>query len=406
MKLLILNYEYPPIGGGAGVITQKTAEGLANLGHDITVITTYYETSNSETSNAPASNSEAYNSETTNGVRLFRLHSRRRSIYQSNPLEMLSWMHAAKRFLKKHLKTEKYDLCIANFSLPGGEVAYSMKEMFNLPYVAVSHGHDIPWFFPEQMMWYHAACYQWIRKICMQSECNFVQSNEMLTNIKAFLGGTPAHNKLIYNGWDRGEFYPAPDKRNKRFTILYTGRLVLQKDPMTFLKAISILKDRIPDFKVHIVGDGKLRGKMEKYIAKNGLTQIVEFKNWLDKPQMAEEYQSCSLAVMPSLAEGMSIALLEALACGQYVIATKVSNNEILISEGVNGDFIPKGNPQVLADKIQTYYETKFSNGYLVPQSHFDALAPRFDWSAIVKQYEETLLAIIERCTIMGKVQR
>lgn len=43
MKLLILNYEYPPLGGGAGVITQNIAEGLSKLGHEISVVTTWFQ---------------------------------------------------------------------------------------------------------------------------------------------------------------------------------------------------------------------------------------------------------------------------------------------------------------------------------------------------------------------------
>ena len=92
MKLLVLNYEYPPLGGGAGVICKNIAEGLASLGHDITVLTTYYD-----------------GTETTcieNGVRVIRLKSRRKDIFQSNVREMLSWMITARRFLKKHLQTE------------------------------------------------------------------------------------------------------------------------------------------------------------------------------------------------------------------------------------------------------------------------------------------------------------
>lgn len=392
MKLLVLNYEYPPLGGGAGVISKNIAEGLAKLGHEITVLTTYYEGTEEVC--------------VENCVRVIRLKSKRKDIFQSNPREMLSWMHAAKRFLKAHLKTERYDLCFANFALPGGEVAFSMNDNFRLPYTVISHGHDIPWFFPEQMMWYHAACYQWIRKICIQSERNYVQSDEMLTNINAFLGGTPAKNKLIYNGWNRDKFLPDQSKRSKKFTILFAGRLVLQKDPMTFLNAILLLKNKISDFSVHIVGDGKKRNEMENFVAKNGLSKIVEFKNWLDKPQMIEEYQSASLTVMPSLAEGMSIALLEALACGQYVIATKVSNNEKLIQQGINGDFIEKRDAKALAEKILDYYENKFSNNYLVPQEIFDSFAGQFDWDNIVKQYEEDFLAIIEHCTIHRHVQR
>ncbi|MBR5983792.1 MAG: glycosyltransferase family 4 protein [Bacteroidales bacterium] len=382
MKLLVLNYEYPPLGGGAGIISKNIAEGLAALGNEVTVLTTYYEGTEEDS--------------IENGVRVLRLKSKRKDVFQSNIREMLSWMICAKRFLKKHLQVGKYDLCFANFALPCGEVAYSMKDMFHLPYVIISHGHDIPWFFPEQMMWYHAACYHWIRKICMQSKRNYVQSDEMLSNINAFLGGTTAKNKLIFNGWDRNKFFPDESKRAKKFTILFTGRLVLQKDPMTFLKAIKIAKEKISDLEVHIVGDGAMRKKMEDFVRQNGLENNVIFKNWLTTPEIIAEYQSASLTVMPSLAEGMSMALLEALACGQYVIATKVSNNEKLIRAGINGDFIEKKDYKSLANKIIDFHDNKFLHNYIVPREHFDTIAEQFDWKNIVKQYDEDLRGILD----------
>lgn len=185
MKLLVLNYEYPPIGGEAGAISKNIADGLAVRGHNITVLTTYYD------------GTEATSVE--NGVRVIRLKSKRKDASHSNVREMISWMIMARKFLKKHLQTEKYDLCVANFALPCGEVAYSMREMYHLPYTIISHGPDIPWNCPKQMMWYHAACYHWIRKICMQAERNYVRSDEMLANINAFLGGSKNKNKLIRN---------------------------------------------------------------------------------------------------------------------------------------------------------------------------------------------------------------
>jgi len=119
-----------------------------------------------------------------NGVRVIRLKSKRKFIYCSNPREMYSWIIHAKKFLTTHLKSETYDLIFANFSMPGGEVAYSMKIKFGIPYTVISHGHDIPWFAPQQMFWYHLFTYHWIRTIIINSEKNFVQSHEMKENIE------------------------------------------------------------------------------------------------------------------------------------------------------------------------------------------------------------------------------
>ena len=382
MKLLILNYEYPPLGGGAGVITQNIAEGLAARGHNITVITTWFLGEEEDS--------------TIGTLRIIRLKCKRKVVYKSNPIEMLSWMNAAKSFLKKHLLTEKYDLSFANFSLPGGEVAYSMKLMYNLPYVVMSHGHDIPWFMPEQMMWYHALTYQWIRTICLHSKRNYVQSQDMKDNIDAFLGKTfSVNNKIIYNGWNSSIFSPDYSQRKSEFTILFPGRLVKQKDPMSFLKAIEIIKDKIVDFKVIILGDGPLRKQMESFVSSKNISNFVEFKSWVDKTEMLYNYRSASLTVLPSLNEGMSIATLEALACGQYVIATRVSNNESLITPGTNGNFIEKKNPADIASKILDFYNTKFKLGYVIPLEELNKYQELFEWDKIIDEYEEDLGKIV-----------
>ncbi len=383
MQILFLNYEYPPLGGGAGVITQNICEGLASRGHKITVLTTWFEGEKEDTTN--------------NNLRIIRVRSRRKKIYESNPREMVSWIIHSKKYLKQHLKNNKYDLCFANFALPCGEVAYSMKLHFKLPYVIMSHGHDIPWFMPEQMMWYHAATYHWIRKICLQSQRNYVQSQDMKYNIDAFLGKFSYKNKIIYNGWNSTLFKPDYSKRTKDFTLLLPGRLVKQKDPITVLKAINILSKEIPEIKLKILGNGKLKSKMIKYVQNNNLNNNVIFRDWLTKEQMLEEYQSASATILPSLNEGMSIATLEALACGQYIFTTKVSNNEKLINKGVNGEFINKKDYMDIVLKIKDYYKNKFTQSYLINIDYLTQYKQLFEWDSIIEQYEKDLLQILDK---------
>lgn len=384
MKLLILNYEYPPLGGGAGVISASIAEGLAERGHEVTVITTWFKGEEDVS--------------VKENLRIIRLKSKRRNIYKSNPLEMWSWIKITKMFLRKHLLKERYDLCFANFALPGGEVAYSMKYRYRLPYAIISHGHDIPWFFPEQMFWYHLFTYHWIRNICLQSERNFIQSQDMKNNIDAFLGKKHEHkNIIIHNGWNTTYFKPDFSKRKQKFTIIFPGRLVKQKDPMSFLKAIKLVRERILDFEVIILGDGKLRKKMEEFSLKNGLKDIVVFKSWVDKYEMLENYQSASLTVLPSLDEGMSIATLEALACGQYVITTDVSRNAELIKPGYNGDLVSKKNPNILAARIIDFYNEKFLHNYRISLDELESYHKLYEWNEIIDKYETEFMKITEQ---------
>lgn len=380
----MLNYEYPPLGGGAGVITQHISESLTKLGNEVTILTTWFKGENQD--------------ETQDNLRIIKLKAKRKYTYKSNLVEMLSWIRKSKFFLKKYDKIKEFDLCFANFVLPGGDVAYYLKKKFNTPYVIISHGHDVPWFYPKQMFFYHLVTYFWIKKICLKSEINFVQTDKMKDNIDDFLG-KKFYNKniIIPNGWDSEKYKSDYLKKSKKFKIIFVGRLVEQKDPFTFLKAIKLYFIRNNDFVVHILGDGKLRKEMEKFVDRNKLNKNVKFLGWVSKEKMIEEYQSASLQVAPSLDEGMSIAILEALSCGQYIISTPLSGNIDIIKPNFNGDFIKIGNYKLLSEKIDDFYKNKFLKNYKIDKNIVENLKKRFEWNNIVKEYNKLLINLLEK---------
>ena len=76
MKILMLNYEYPPLGAGAGVITQHISEGLVKLGNQVTVLTAWLPNNEEE-------------EEVNEGLKIIRLKCKRKHVYKSNPKEML-----------------------------------------------------------------------------------------------------------------------------------------------------------------------------------------------------------------------------------------------------------------------------------------------------------------------------
>ncbi len=375
MELLILNYEYPPLGGGAGVITQTLAEGLAGFGHNVTVVSTWFEGENeiSEDEN----------------LKIIRLRSRRKFTYRSNPREMLSWIVHSKKFLKNYCTDHPFDLCFANFSIPGGETALFLKKKFNIPYIVISHGHDIPWFFPKQMFWYHLFTYFRIRKICYNSEKLVLLSEPMKANADRFMGKKhKVKNYIISNAFDNSLFYPDYTKRNKVFTIVFSGRLVEQKDPMTFLKAMLLLAEQNVTFRVEICGDGVLRNKMENFVVRNQLQEIVQFKGWLKKEELADSYRKAHVFVSSSLEEGMSVAILEAMASGLYAFVTPISNNIRVITDCHSGEIFNCSDAQTLSQKLQDFYENKFSQNYQIPNKILEEFGDFFHNKVMVEGYQ------------------
>lgn len=384
INILILNYEYPPLGGGAGMITKYHAEGLAKLGHKVTVVTTWFEGEKEI--------------EKKGDLKIIRLKSLRRFIHKSNPIEMLSWINKTRHFLFKSINEKEFNICLANFAIPGGIVAYGLKKKFNIPYFVISHGQDIPWFLPKQMFLYHLLNFYWLRKIFRQSEGNFIQTDEMKKSIEKFLGDKKkGKNIVIPNGCEVQIFKPDYSKKSKLFKIIFVGRLVEQKDPFTFLKAIKLYSTTNNNFIVHILGDGPLRKKMEGYVSRNHLKDNVKFFGWVTKGRLIEEYQTANLQIAPSLDEGMSVAVLEALSCGQYIIATPASGNTDVIKESVNGELVNYRDYKGIANRIKKYYEEKFSKNYTVPEDFLNKFRMKYEWSNVVRKYDELLQKISEK---------
>ena len=375
MKILVLNYEYPPIGGGAGVITQNISERLARLGHQVTVVTTWH---NNEKEIGEAGD-----------LKIIRLKSGRKYLHKSSIPEMLAWINASSKFLKTYCSAQEFDLCIANFAIPGGVVALSLKKRFGLKYCIISHGHDIPWMFPKQMRFFHVATYFKIKRICIEAEANFVQTETMKQNIDKFLGKKyVSKNILIPNGIDTRLFKPDYTKRSTLFKIVFIGRLVEQKDPFTFLKAIKSFSEKHIDFIVHILGDGILRKSMEEYVNSNGINNNVKFFGWVSKEDMVKEYQSAHINVVTSVFEGMSIAVFESLACGCFLITTPLPGTHDVITPNENAVIVNFSSPSEVAKQLEDYYTSKFLKNYKVTDSVVNDLITRYNWDKIVAEYE------------------
>jgi len=374
LRILILNYEYPPIGGGAGMVTQHLAEEFIKFDNEVTVITTWFP-------------EEAEYSRQDN-LKIIRLKSKRKNTFQSNPFEMYDWIKKCKQYFTQNNIKDLYDVCLANFTLPGGEVALFLKQKYKLPYIVLSHGHDIPWAFPKQMLFYHSVTYFWIKKICTESVFNIVLSEELKRMADRLIPNNKSKNIIIDNGFHLQKF-------KKQFSghvlkIIFIGRLAEQKNPLLFLESIKILKNKSIPYQIEIYGDGNLRKKMELYIQKEQLEHI-QFKGKTAHQEVIHALEVSDLLISSSKSEGMALAILEALSVGVYVIATDVSGNKKLIQENINGNLIKQAKAQLIAKKVEDFYYQKFTKNYTYSENYIKQLQEQFSWNKIACQYLELL---------------
>ena len=379
LNILILNYEYPPLGGGAGIVTKHLAEEFVKMNHSVVVVTTWF-----------PGEAEFF---TDGKITIVRLKSLRKNTYQSNPLEMFSWWrHAINYFKQQSDENLKFDICLSNFTMPGGVVARYLKHKYQIPYVVLSHGHDIPWTHPKIMFFWHLLFYQKIKNICLASSANILLSKEIKVMADRFLGEKYAFkNKVFFNGLYIDRFNKSI--QGDKLKIIFVGRLVLQKSPMLFLETIKRLQSEGIPFEAVILGDGELKKKMEDFVEKNHLFPI-SFKGKVSHAEVLKELSASNLLVSTSESEGMSLAILEAISTGVYVVATKVSGNDNMIVEGINGNLVSDNDPDQLLSKIKAFYFEKLLKNYSYPDNYLELMDNLFSWDRIAKQYSDLFLEI------------
>lgn len=166
--------------------------------------------------------------------------------------------------------------------------------------------------------------------------------------------------KRIYNGIDIQKYRPKlVVSADRPFTVAAVGRLAAVKDQLTLVKAIERLvtqqHERRAKLRLLIIGDGELKSQLKTYVAEHQLQDCVSLPG--ASHHIAEDLQQVDLFVLPSLAEGIALTVLEAMASGLPVIVTNVGGNPELIETGVNGQLLPPRAEQQMADNIAAYMD-------------------------------------------------
>jgi len=165
----------------------------------------------------------------------------------------------------------------------------------------------------------------------------------------------------IYNGVDTEKFCPPADKGKMKqslgidpdtFIIGTVGRLDRVKNYQMLLKAMLLQKGFDFPCKLLFIGEGPDRASLEEFTGKNRLRN-VEFLG--EKQNVSDYLKAFDLFVLPSLAEGMSNTILEAIASGLPVVATRVGGNSEMIQDGTTGLLVPSDDHLLLSNAIAEY---------------------------------------------------
>lgn len=171
-------------------------------------------------------------------------------------------------------------------------------------------------------------------------------------------GIAPRKVVQIYNGVDSEAFQPPSTPRSEGELVVGTvGRMTAVKNQTLLCRAFLALLTRRPDLvprlRLRLVGDGPLRAECAALAAQAGHAQRVELVG--DSQQVARELRAMDIFVLPSLAEGISNTILEAMASGLPVIATAVGGNRELVVENETGMLVASGDADAMSAAIECY---------------------------------------------------
>lgn len=239
---------------------------------------------------------------------------------------------------------QRDDLIHAHWSLSAG-VGLLTKFCRNtpIPLVATVHGSDI-----FQIKRYRILA---IATAEILRRCDLVISvSKALAEEVVKLGVPQNIVRVIPNGVDIQKFSPlSPDQRENM--ILYVGSLIERKGVYFLINALPKVFISLPEYKLVIIGDGPQRNLLKNEIKRLGIESNVIFLGFQSHETVKNMMKKSKLLVLPSLEEAQGVVLLEAMACGTPVVATRVGGIPEIVTPDV-GILVPPADSYALSDAI------------------------------------------------------
>lgn len=193
--------------------------------------------------------------------------------------------------------------------------------------------------------------------------------------------------RTILNGIDVRRFaYAGPDASGPAVMV---GRLSPEKDPQTLVRAAAMAAREEPSFRLEIAGGGPCMAELERLTHDLGVGKQVRLLGEVrDIPALLARAR---FFVLPSLTEGISLTLLEAMARGLAVVATRVGGNPEVVVEGHSGLLVPAADPTELATAMLRLHRNPGLSRRMGMAGH-ERVNQHFDATRMVGQYQDLYL--------------
>jgi L-malate glycosyltransferase len=368
MRILVLNHEYPPIGGGGGNACQEIAQELCRRGHEVQILTSHYKGLSTF--------------EVTGNLKVIRLPVCRRKLFQAGLLTMGLFVIRAIARGARIIRLWKPQLIHVHFAVPAGAAALALHRMTGMPYLLTTHLGDIPGGSPQKTRTWFRWIYPFTRSIW--------ENAAVITTVSVFTQSL-AEKKygkkpiVIPNGIKIEEGRKV--ELNDPPTILFAGRFAPQKNLDVLMDVLERIREL--QWKCLMLGDGPLFEHIRTRVEQTGLQDRISMPGWVSVDEVNHWMEESDILFMPSLSEGLPLVGLQALQAGLAIVASNVGGFVDLVDRDRNGI--------LLAPADTTGYEKVLRALLLDRDKLFQArcnsleVVQKYSISHIVDSYEEVM---------------
>jgi glycosyltransferase involved in cell wall biosynthesis len=363
----MLNHEYPPIGGGGGYAGRNILRqfaGRSDIELDVVV-----------SRPRPPTIIERL----ADNITLYRVGVRKKAMQFWTRPEMVQWMAKAYGIHKKLLQQNQYDLAHAFFGFP--TAALTWRTVSKLPYIISLRGSDVPGVNVRFSLDYKLLA-PVFRRIWENAIALYACSEGLRQRALRFMPEAKIY--VVPNGVELDRFSPANNKQKiENLRLLTVGRLSVSKRIELLISAVELIRKQFPNATLKMAGGGGLENQLRQLIKDKGMENCITMLGIVPAEKMPELYRKSDIFVSASLQEGMSNAMLEAMASGLPIITTRCEGVEELIAD--NGIVVEEADAKSIADAVMVLAKDEQTYSAMCVEARRQA--ENFSWQRVAEEY-------------------
>ncbi len=379
MRLVVVNHEYPPLGGGAATACAALAGALARRGHELLVVT----------SAAPGCPPW----EEHENLVVVRLADGRRSLLAPHPSELLSFYFHARSRLPELVHGFRPNGILAFFAVPAGPLAVAAARRFHVPCVVSLRGSDVPGFASQRLApWQQLALRPWIRRTLLGADAVAPNNQHLYDLAVQFEPRIREKTSVVPNGVEPTTIAAVPARSGTgELRLVMVAQFIPRKRIDLGIETLRGLSDAGLPARLTLVGEGPQEQALRRLAGRLGVAERVDFTGYQPREEMAQLLRQQDVFLMTSRAEGASNVILEAMAAGLPIVTTRNGAHDLVLDAGC-GIVVEAAEQRFLADALRALFVDE-NRRYQLAEAGLD-YAKSHTWQRSAERLEAIFLGL------------